>query len=206
MGGKWAIRTRSGGRDARRERREEEGARSDAGMTVVEVIVAIVVFMLVMVPFAALLAHSDSVITNAQNSTTASGVLNSEVIQAQNSTFPGTWTIKTTTTNAKTHKTWPSAPTATEKVNAVKFGVFERGGWCVLNASTHKWGTGTVVATVPATYHVVVKVLWHSSHGKFTTQASTNTWFVRDSTELPSNDTKAPPTGTTLYSCPLSLR
>ena len=167
---------------------------------------AIVVFMLVMVPFATLLARSDSAITNTQDSVTASGILNAPGYQGPELFHLPRQLVdhddKADTDDAL-HHTSPgrrhrqsrsSTHTSSRSTNAAAGGVLIT----TPNHTTSKtWGTGTCTATVPATYHVVIKVLWHSnSHGTFT--SATTTWFVRDTTELPSNDTKAPTAGTTV--------
>ncbi len=164
-------------------------------MSVVEVIAAFVVFLLVLIPFAALLTHADSVQSNTQNAVTANGILNSQLADAQTSTFPGTtWNVKTTTTPA-----WPATPTATTKMNTYTFSVYEVGGWCVLTATSKQWGNG-IVTTAPPTYHVIAKVVWLRK-----ATASTTTEYVRDSTEMPET-TDAPANHSVVSSCPLGLK
>jgi hypothetical protein len=176
-------------------------ALGDEGMTVVEVMVSVVVFLLVLVPFAALLEHTDSQIANSQDAITATGVLDSVTAQLQNSAFPGTW--PTTLTHAAA---WTAASPATLKTNGIRFHIYEAGGWCALTATKKIWGTYKVPTGTHGTYHVQVKVTW----GPGATSPSTAPEYVRGSTELPKITGVATPTtpsaGKTVSSCSLKLK
>jgi len=162
----------------------------ERGVGLVDVTVAMVIMLAALIPVLEYFTTSETVAANASAQRLAAGILDGQVSQAQQSTFPGTWNM------ALTAATWPTAPTSTVTQDGTLFDVYAVGGWCVLTGTA--WGDGTVPASVPPTYHVLVKVTW----GKTSSAAHA----VEDSTEMTSaNVTGEPAVGTLVNSCPLEL-
>jgi hypothetical protein len=182
--------------------------RTDEGVGLIEIVVALAFFAILFIPLANLLTTGDSAIAGAQNSRTAGGIADQQLAADQQSTFPGTWNQ-----SVNNPAVWPTVPSPAtcpsvnavvgqafqcQVVNGVPFYIFTVGGWCVLNSAQGGWGNGSVQSGIPPTYHVAVRVTWN---GK---PAANTQYFVDDSTEMPSN-TGAPVPTTNVQSCPLGM-
>jgi len=163
---------------------------TQAGFGLVEVTVAMIIVLMTLTPILEYFSTAGKVVANAAQQRLAAGVLDNELAQEQQSTFPGSWNTSTDTQN------WPSTPTSTVTEDGSSFSVYVVGGWCVLSGKA--WTNGVVPTNVPPTYHVIVQVDWGSP--------KSSSQMIEDSTELAVSGAASEPTaGTTVSSCPLGL-
>ena len=185
--------------------------RRDDGVGLIEVMVALVVFMVCFLPLMMFLPAGSKVIVNSEDQRSATALAYSNLQNDQQSVFPGTtWYVGTSTQtwtaagilpqNGQPNTTVPGVTTTTATQDGVTFQIYTEGGWCVANASPGGFANGTVSSSAPPSYHVVIKVGW--GPGISMTQVHKN--VVVDSTEL-SSVSGAPPSTTVVNSCPLGL-
>jgi hypothetical protein len=155
--------------DASRRAADRGRPPSQAGATLLDVVVASVVLLLILIPATQLLVTSGKVVTNSKAQAVAESVAGSQ-LETDRATFlanPGAqpFTASTcagssyapSTTNATFAQYLTACVTAPANGGAPLW-VFQRGGWCVANGTTLGSGsTGTPM------YWVSVMVTWGGS-------------------------------------------
>jgi hypothetical protein len=170
-------------RDSRRYGRTEQGSCSgpfgltttDAGFALLDVVVAITVLMVVLLPIAYLLSTTGKVQASNQERLTAQSLaaswLEQERTVAEQSTSgpPATLFPPTGTTSTA----WPVPPNPTnalpptsETVGSIAYDVYLAGGWCAYAGANMPWTSGSASTTsasyaaAPLSYFIAVKVKW----------------------------------------------
>jgi type II secretory pathway pseudopilin PulG len=178
----WRVR-----RDSRRYRRTGEEScsgpfglkTSELGFTLLDVVVAITVLMVILLPVAYLLSTTGKTQANNQNRLTAQSLAASWLQQEQtvaNQSTTGAPAIYPPTGTSST--SWPipgnptnAPPPTTETVGSVGFDIYLSGGWCAYAGANMPWTQGsasttsTSYAAPPLSYVVAVKVKWGPDKG-----------------------------------------
>jgi Tfp pilus assembly protein PilV len=140
---------------------------SDAGFTLLDVVVAITVLMVVLLPIAYLLSTTSKVGASNQNRLTAQSVaaswLDQERALAQQSSSSPPSNISGPVGSVSSPQ-WPSTP-VTETVGTITYQIYVAGGWCAYSGAGNAWTNGTVTTTTtgsstPLSFFVAVKVAW----------------------------------------------
>jgi Tfp pilus assembly protein PilV len=170
--------------------------RGDDGMSIFEVMIAVVLLMIVLIPAAYLVTQSSGLVGNQRLESVGTKLAATQLATARSQGVPSS--SSPTQTPA-----WPSSPTTTTTVDSEAFKIYQTGGWCTAatsGSSGQGWGNGTLTSGSPEpSYFAVVKVAW----GPGASSASAPGSSVIMSLALP-GITGAPTTGT-VSSCPLAL-
>jgi len=183
---------------------------SEEGLTLVEVLVAVMVLMIVMLPSAWLIANTTMLLGSTKAKGSAEQIATSQVNQVSGNAkaqFPpkGSSTSPTTPSPALKNTAWePSGAGSTVTIGTIKFLAYEAGGWCALEKGTsgYDWlGQKVTSAIGPPTYFVVIKVVWGVGH---TTTTHTGRYSVIQSRSIVGSGGTPPANGKTA-TCPLGL-
>jgi hypothetical protein len=167
-------------RDSRRYGRTEQGScsgpfgikTSDAGFALLDVVVAITVLIVVLLPVAYLLSTTSKIQGTNQNRLTAQGLaaswLEQERTVAQQSTLSAPASISPPFGSAAA-PTWPPV-SGVVPVGTINYDIYIAGGYCAYSGSGTAWTNGGVTTTTngvaaPLTYFIAVKVAWGPDAG-----------------------------------------
>lgn len=184
-------------------------------MTLIEVLFALVVLLVVLLPVAQMLVTGSKVIAGSRARADAASVVQRELTglqQLAGAEGPAGFPPAGLPSSATTAPIWPDCSTAsrcpTVTVAGTVFHAFVTGGWCVQRlqpgSDTGSWGDGTVSADDPPAYIAVTRAAWGPTAGSPATAAES----VTDSAQLAGTGPTyhAPAAGTTVSSCPVGPR
>jgi Tfp pilus assembly protein PilV len=131
-----------------------------------DVVVAITVLMVVLLPIAYLLSTTAKIQTGNQNRLTAQSLAASWLEQTRVSAeqLPTSPPSVNSATLTGSVLTWPTY-IGTEKVGTITYYVYLAGGWCAYSGAGTQWGNGAVTTTTsgnatPLAYFIATKVAW----------------------------------------------
>jgi hypothetical protein len=146
-----------------------KSAVAEDGFALLDVVIAIVVLMIVLIPVAYLLSTTSKIATSNQNRLTAQSLaaswLDQERVAAEQSasTTPSTISSPGGTTSSPT---WPAA-TGTETVGTITYDIYVAGAWCSYLGAGAAWGNGSAPSSSspPIAFFVATKVSWGPDAG-----------------------------------------
>jgi hypothetical protein len=140
---------------------------SEAGFTLLDVVVAISVLMVVLLPIAYLLSTTSKIQGSNQDRLTAQSLAASWLEQTRVSAEESPASPPSVNSASLTGSvlTWPTY-IGTENVGTIKYYVYLAGGWCAYSGPGTQWTNGAVTVNssgnpaTPLAYFVAVKVAW----------------------------------------------
>ena len=174
----------------------------EAGLALLDVVVASVVLLVIMVPAAQLLVTSGKVVGASRDQAIAEGAAAAQLAQDRawsSTTSPPTYTSSSSCGSAyssgTTNTTFNQYLTGCRTVSGLPLWIFQNGGWCVTSGSTLASGSSGVLM-----YWVEVMVTWGGTAppSPSTVVSSSKRVVVSSSLVTPNGYT-----GSTSGSCPL---
>jgi len=156
------------------------GPSSQEGFTMLEVVVAVVVLLVALVPNAYLLSSADSLLTANRSKTVAVNLASSQLEEDRSVADAETWS---------TGPFAPSlpAPTASQTVGDTVYAMTQSAGWCAETGGT--WGDFLHAPAQPAGYGILVKVSWEAGSVSAGTVLMTP---VGQSSDVPTSSSACP--------------
>jgi len=193
-----------------------------------DVVVAITVLMVILLPVAYLLSTTSKTQASNQYRLTAQSVAASWLQQEQTSAEQSTTSQPSNISNpggTGSAPTWPSTP-GTETVGSIKYDIYLAGGWCAYSGSGTAWSNGNVQqinsadSPTPLSFFIAVKVAWGPDAGnanptatgendgmvvEYSAVPSGSGWTVTEGANVVSALTVTNASSITNNICPLSL-
>jgi hypothetical protein len=171
-------------------------ASEEEGSALFEVLLAVVVLIVVLLPVAYLVANSTGIVGNSRSQSVGSKIATVQLAVERSLGIP--------TPTPNTPAAWTAASPATTTVGGQTYNVYVAQGWCglITTGSGSSWGNNTLPTTntPQPSYFVAVKVAWGSGASSSSLAGSS----VVMSQVLPGT-TNAPAGGVAIASCPLGL-
>ncbi|MDA8147348.1 MAG: prepilin-type N-terminal cleavage/methylation domain-containing protein [Actinomycetota bacterium] len=199
---------------------ERRSRRGEEGFSLIEVIIAVVVLLVILLPIGSLLVTTDQVVAGSRYRAVAQQLASSDLseVEATSATLgtpptSGTWATQPTVTTPSSPTTWSTPisgkPTVTDVVDGEDYAEYVDGGWCTpigSGSQVETWGAASGGGT-PASlaYVVAVKVVWGPTIVQAGSSAPATDSVVTFAAVPPSSSGWTLPSGNPTTDCPAGL-